>query len=181
MDIPLQVMPVYSLGDLVPDIHPEAYVHPDAVIIGQVVLGAEASVWPGAVLRGDNGRIEIGARTSVQDGSIIHAGARIPTIVGEECTIGHLVHLEGCTIERRSLVGSGSVVLHRAVVRTYAIVGAGAVVTNNMEVPSGALALGIPASIRAGAANAKEIDHAVDHYVENLKWYRRGLRRLDRG
>jgi carbonic anhydrase/acetyltransferase-like protein (isoleucine patch superfamily) len=119
----------------------------------------------------------------VQDGSVIHAGARIPTIVGEECTIGHLVHLEGCTIERRSLVGSGSTVLHRAVVRTYAIVGANAVVPNNMEVPSGGLALGVPAKVREGAANPREIDHAVDHYVENLKWYRgpQGLRRLDMG
>src|SRR3954452_6281199 len=113
MDIPLQVMPIYSLGDLVPEIHPDAYVHPDAVVIGQVVLGPEASVWPGAVLRGDHGRIEIGARSSVQDGSIIHAGARIPTIVGDDCTIGHLVHLEGCILEPNTLVGSASVVLHR--------------------------------------------------------------------
>src|SRR3954470_2572129 len=73
MGIPLQVMPIYSLGDLVPEIHPDAYIHPDAVVIGQVMIGAEASIWPGAVLRGDNGRIEIGARTSVQDGSVIHA------------------------------------------------------------------------------------------------------------
>ena len=174
-------MPIYSLDDLEPEIHPDAYVHPDAVVIGQVILGPEVSVWPGAVLRGDHGRIEIGARTSVQDGSIIHAGARIPTIIGEECTIGHLVHLEGCTIERRSLVGSGSIVLHRAVVRTYAIVGAGAVVPNNMEVPSGALALGVPAKIKEGAANPKEVDHAIDFYVANLHRFRKGLRRLDRG
>src|SRR4051812_25624359 len=181
MDIPLQVMPIYSLGDLVPDIHPDAYIHPDAVVIGQVVIGPEASVWPGAVLRGDNGRIEIGARTSVQDGSIIHAGARVPTIVGDECTIGHMVHLEGCTLEPHTLAGSGCVILHRAIVRSYAIVGANAVVPNNMEVPSGALALGVPAKIREGAADAKEIDRAVGHYVENLKRYREGQRRIDRG
>src|SRR3954470_7842214 len=181
MDIPLQVMPIYSLGELVPDIHPDAYIHPDAVVIGQVVIGADASVWPGAVLRGDHGLIEIGARTNVQDGAIIHAGARIPTVVGEECTIGHMAHLEGCTVERRSLIGSCSVVLHRAIVRTYAMVGANAVVPNNMEVPSGALALGVPAKIREGAASAKEIDYAVDHYIQNCKWYKTDLRRLDRG
>ena len=173
-------MPIYSLGDLVPDIHPDAYVHPDAVVIGQVVIGADASVWPGAVLRGDHGKIEIGARTNVQDGAIIHAGARIPTVVGEECTIGHMAHLEGCIIERRCLIGSCSVVLHRAVVRTYAMVGANAVVPNNVEVPSGALALGVPAKIREGAANAKEIDHAVGFYMENARTYKKEQRRLDR-
>ena len=173
-------MPIYSLGDLVPDIHPDAYIHPDAVVIGQVVVGADASVWPGAVLRGDHGTIEIGARTNVQDGAIIHAGARIPTLVGEECTIGHMAHLEGCTIERRCLIGSCSVVLHRAVVRTYAMVGANAVVPNNMEVPSGALALGVPAKIREGAANPKEIEHAIDFYVENARKYKKEQRRLDR-
>ena len=173
-------MPIYSLGDLVPDIHPDAYIHPDAVVIGQVVIGADASVWPGAVLRGDHGRIEIGARTNVQDGAIIHAGARIPTVVGEECTIGHMAHLEGCTIERRCLIGSCSVVLHQAVVRTYAMVGANAVVPNKMEVPSGALALGVPAKMRGGAANAKEIDHAVGFYVENARKYKKEQRRLDR-
>ena len=174
-------MPIYSLDDLVPDIHPDAYIHPDAVVIGQVVIGADASVWAGAVLRGDHGVIEIGARTNVQDGAIIHAGARIPTIVGEECTIGHMAHLEGCTIERRCLIGSCSVVLHRAVVRTYAMVGANAVVPNNMEVPSRGLALGVPAKVREGAADSREIDHAVDFYVDNARRYRKGLRRLDRG
>ena len=110
-------MPIYRLGDLVPDIHPEAYVHPDAVVIGDVVLGSESTVWPGAVLRGDFGRIVVGARSSVQDGTVIHAGPRFPTVVGDGCVIGHLAHLEGCTLEDGSLVGSGSVVLHFAVVR----------------------------------------------------------------
>src|ERR1700734_4239016 len=109
-------MAIYRLGDLVPVIDPEAYVHPDAVVIGDVSLGAETSVWPSAVLRGDYGTITVGARTSVQDGTVIHAGPGFPTIIGDGCVVGHLTHLEGCTLEDESLAGSGSVVLHWAVI-----------------------------------------------------------------
>ena len=128
-------MPIYALGDLAPSIDPTAYVHPDAVVIGNVQLGPESSVWPGAVLRGDGAPITIGARTSVQDGSVLHVTSVHPTVVGAECVIGHLAHLEGCTVEDGSLVGSGAVVLHEAVVRTGALVGAGAVVSGGVEVP----------------------------------------------
>lgn len=141
-------MAVYRLGDLTPTIHAEAYVHPEAVVIGDVTLGPESSVWPSAVLRGDYGTITIGARTSVQDGTVIHAGPGFPTVVGDGCVIGHLAHLEGCTLEDECLVGSGSVVLHHALVGSGATVGANAVVPNRMEVPPGALALGVPATIR---------------------------------
>src|SRR6202011_5083642 len=104
-------MPIYRLGDLVPAIDPEAYVHPDAVVIGNVSIGPDSTIWPTTVLRGDFGSITIGARTSVQDGTVIHAGPGFPTVVGNGCVIGHLAHLEGCTVEDASLVGSGSVVL----------------------------------------------------------------------
>ena len=113
-------MPVYALGAEVPEIHSDAYVHPDAVVIGRVRIGADASVWPTAVLRGDDGAIVVGPRTSVQDGTIVHATGRHDTVIGAECVVGHNAHLEGCTIEDRCLVGSGSVVLHRAVVRSGA-------------------------------------------------------------
>ena len=171
-------MPIYALGDLEPDIHPDAFVHPDAVVIGQVRIGPESSIWPGVVLRGDNGSIDIGARTSVQDGSVVHAGGNLPTVVGDDCTVGHMVHLEGCTLESHTLAGSGCVILHRAVVRSYAIVGANAVVPNGMEVPSGSLALGVPAKIREGAAKREEIDRAIVHYTEAARRYRGELRRL---
>src|SRR5919106_5263427 len=105
-------MAIYALGEAVPAIDPTAYVHPDAVIIGNVRIGPEASVWPGAVLRGDGAPITIGARTSVQDGSVLHVTPIHPTTVGEGCVIGHLVHMEGCTVEDGALVGSGSIVLH---------------------------------------------------------------------
>jgi carbonic anhydrase/acetyltransferase-like protein (isoleucine patch superfamily) len=105
-------MAVYALGHQVPDIHPDAYISPQAVIIGSVAIGAESSVWPGAVLRGDDGEIRIGARTSIQDGAILHTTPLQATVVGDECVMGHLAHLEGCTVHDGALVGSGSVVLH---------------------------------------------------------------------
>jgi carbonic anhydrase/acetyltransferase-like protein (isoleucine patch superfamily) len=173
-------VPIYALGDKQPVIDPSAYVHPDAVIIGDVRLGPEASVWPGAVLRGDGAPITIGARTSVQDGSVLHVTPVHATTVGAECVIGHLVHLEGCTIEDGSLVGTGAVVLHDAVVRSGALVGAGAVVSGGTEVPSGAMALGVPARIKPGAVDPDQmIRFPMLSYVERGKRYRDGLRRLD--
>ncbi|WP_421120750.1 gamma carbonic anhydrase family protein [Aquihabitans daechungensis] len=100
-------MPVYALGHQVPQIHPDAYISPEAVIIGSVTIGSEKLVWPGAVLRGDDGEIHIGARTSIQDGAIIHTTHFQPTTVGDECVIGHLAHLEGCIIHDGALVGPG--------------------------------------------------------------------------
>ena len=172
-------MPVYALGDRVPDIHPEAFVHPDAVVIGDVRIDREATVWPGAVLRGDYGRIEVGARTSVQDGTVVHATAKLATVIGSDCIVGHVAHLEGCIIEPHALVGSGAVVLHRAVVRSHSLVGANAVVPNDMEVPSHAMALGIPAKLREGAVAEGHVAHGVKVYVESGRRYRTELRRID--
>src|SRR5881398_292226 len=142
---------IYALGERSPCVDPSAFVHPDAVVIGAVTIGPEASVWPGAVLRGDYGQIFVGARTSVQDGTVVHATPDLPTRIGAGCVVGHIAHLEGCTIEDGALVGSGSVVLHRAVVGAGALVGAGAVVPNDMVVPPLAMALGVPAKIRPDA------------------------------
>jgi carbonic anhydrase/acetyltransferase-like protein (isoleucine patch superfamily) len=173
-------MPIYALGELVPTIDDTAFVHPDAVLIGDVRVGAEASVWPGAVLRGDSTPITIGPRTSIQDGSVLHCTPLHPTIVGAECVVGHLVHLEGCTIEDGSLVGSGAVVLHDAVVRSEALVGAGAVVSGGVEVPSRAMALGVPAKIRPDAVEPEMmIRMPMLSYVERGRHYREHLRRVD--
>lgn len=172
-------MAIYALGDRVPDIDPLAYVHPDATVIGSVTIGPESSVWPQAVLRGDTGRIIIGARTSIQDGTVVHTTAEYFTTVGDDCVVGHLAHLEGCTVGDGALVGSGSIVLHNAHVGSGAIVGAGAVVSNNVVVPSGAMALGVPAKIREGAAKPAGIAIAAEQYVANGKLFREQLRRLD--
>ncbi|MEM7338637.1 MAG: gamma carbonic anhydrase family protein [Actinomycetota bacterium] len=172
-------MAIYALGDREPTIHPSAFVHPDATIIGSVEIGAEASIWPQAVLRGDDGRIVVGERTSIQDGSVLHCTAELDTIVGADCVVGHIVHLEGCTIEDGSLVGNGSIVLHRAIVRSGAVVGSNAVVTNDMEVPAKSLALGIPAKIRPDAAPDGLITDAAASYVARAERYGRDLRRID--
>ena len=170
---------VYALGDLIPDVAPDAYVAPEATVIGDVRLGAGSSVWPGAVLRGDYGAISVGARTSVQDGTVVHATAEHPTVIGSDCVVGHLAHLEGCTVEDGSLVGSGSVVLHGVVVRSGALVGAGALVPGGTEVPSGAMALGVPARMRLDAVPPGAFTPAVEMYVENARRHREQLRRLD--
>lgn len=172
-------MPIYALGDREPTIHSTAYVHPDAVVIGDVHIGAESSVWPCAVLRGDDGTIRIGERTSIQDGSVLHCTAELDTVVGDECVVGHMVHLEGCTIEDRSLVGNGAVVLHRAVVSTGSLVGSNAVVTADTVVPTGAMALGVPAKMREDSVQAELIDLPMLSYVQRAATYRTDLRRLD--
>jgi carbonic anhydrase/acetyltransferase-like protein (isoleucine patch superfamily) len=172
-------MAVYALGERTPAIHADAFVHPDAVVIGAVTLGPEASVWPRAVLRGDYGTISVGARTSVQDGVVIHATSALATQIGANCVIGHLAHLEGCVVEDGALIGSGSIVLHEAVIRSGALVGAGAVVAGGTEVPGGAMALGVPAKIRPDTVPADAFTENVRLYVENGHRYRAELRRLD--
>jgi carbonic anhydrase/acetyltransferase-like protein (isoleucine patch superfamily) len=172
-------MAIYRLGDLVPDVHPDAYIHPQAVLIGDVTVGQDSSVWPSAVLRGDYGKIVIGAESSVQDGTVIHAGPHFPTIVGDRCVIGHLAHLEGCTLEDESLVGSGSIVLHHVVIGSGAIVGANAVVPNRTQVPPGSLALGVPVTIKPDGANLKLIQLSAQEYVANARRYKEGLERID--
>ena len=172
-------MAIYALGDAVPDIHPDAFVHEQATVIGNVTIGSESNVWPQAVLRGDYGAITIGARTSVQDGAVIHATAELATVVGDDCVIGHLAHLEGCVVEAGALVGTGSVVLHAAVVRSGALVAAAALVPNGMEVPSGAMALGVPAKIRPDAVAPGMIGDMATKYVAMGHSYRTDLRRID--
>jgi carbonic anhydrase/acetyltransferase-like protein (isoleucine patch superfamily) len=173
-------VPVYALDDMVPTIDPEAYVHPDAVVIGAVELAAGASVWPTAVLRGDHGLIRIGERTSIQDGTIVHTTHNWPTVIGADCVVGHRAHLEGCVVEDGCLIGSGSLVLNRATVRTGAVVAAAALIREDMVVPAGALALGVPATIREGAGlhQREWIARAVKSYVQTASQHRAGTRRI---
>jgi len=172
-------MPIYALGEQVPTIDSSAYVHPDAIIIGSVTIGAGSSIWPGAVLRGDDGAIVIGERTSIQDGTVVHTTPVNHTSVGDDCVIGHIVHLEGCIVENLAQVSSGSVVLHRAVISTGAIVAANAVVLNDTFVPPGALAVGAPAIIKEGRARMADIEMAVAAYLHKGNRFREQLRRID--
>ncbi len=171
-------MPIYALDYAAPAIDPQAFVHPDAVVIGAVELAAGSSVWPGAVLRGDHGLIKVGERTSIQDGTIVHTTEELPTVIGADCVVGHRAHLEGCVVEDGCLIGSGSLVLNRARVAAGAVVAAGALVLEDMTVPAGALAIGVPASIRADAGLRQQswIKHAVQAYLDLAERHRTGLR-----
>ena len=171
-------MAIYALGSREPKIHESAFIHPEAVIIGSVEIGAESTIWAGAVLRGDDGEIKIGMRTSIQDNSVIHTMPATPTIVGDDCVIGHLVHLESCTIANSAQVSSGAIVLHRAIVGTGAIVAANSVVLNDTVVPPGALAVGSPATIKEGRARSIEIGMGALIYVEKGKKFRTDLRKI---
>ena len=122
------------------------------MVIGDVRIGAESSVWPGAVLRGDDGHIGIGARTSIQDGSVLHTTPERPTVVGDDCVIGHLVHLEGCTSRTAPSSATGRSCCTPPSWARARVVGSGAVVTGGTAVPPGALAVGIPARIKEGGA-----------------------------
>lgn len=172
-------VPIYALGSLEPTIASDAFVHPDAVIIGAVTIGSQSSIWPGAVLRGDGGEITIGAQTSVQDNSVLHTTPDDFTVVGDRCVIGHIVHLEGCTVEDDALVGNGAIVLHRARVCSWSIVAANAVVLNDTTVPEGAIAVGSPATIKHDRAKKELISYSAAAYVERGQQFSQQLRRLD--
>ena len=172
-------MAIYALGDQVPRIDPTAYIHPDAVIIGDVRIGPQASVWPAAVLRGDDGYIEVGARSSIQDGAVLHTTAEVPTVVGDECVVGHCVHLEGCRLHDRVLAGSNCTILVEAEIHSVALVGANALVPGGMVVPSGAMALGVPARLRPDTVDLEMVMFGVRNYVQRAERFRRELRRLD--
>lgn len=171
-------MPIYALGEIEPEIDSLAYIHPEAVIIGRVSIGPESSVWPHAVLRGDDGMIKIGARTSVQDNAVIHCIPEKVTTIGDDVTLGHLCHLEGCRIEDEALVGVGAVVLHNAVVGKGAIVGANAVVRNNQEVPALSMALGVPAVIREGVVSEGANLLNAFSYRQRGPYFKENLRRI---
>ncbi len=143
-----------------PKIAPSAFVAPTAVLIGDVSVGEKASIWFGAVLRGDVGRIEVGTGTSIQDNVVIHTTADRPTIIKEEVTVGHGAILEACTVERRALVGMNAVVLHNAVIGDEAVVGAGSVVTDGTVIPARYVAAGVPAQVK------KELSGSALRWVE---------------
>lgn len=170
-------MAIYALGELEPRIHPDAYIHPDATVIGDVRIGAHASVWPQVVLRGDTNTITIGERTNIQDGSIIHTAPGTPTTIAAGSAVGHRVHIEGATIGTGCLIASGSVVLNGTVVEDGGVVGAGAVISYGGLVPSGQIALGVPAKCRENRSMTPEaIGMIVDSYVNNATRFRAELR-----
>jgi carbonic anhydrase/acetyltransferase-like protein (isoleucine patch superfamily) len=143
-----------------PRVAEDAYLAPTAVLIGDVTVGPGASIWFGAVLRGDNSAIVIGEGSNVQDNCVIHCAEDLPTIVGRNVTVGHMAMLEGCVIGDGALIGMGAIVLQRASVGTNALIAAGAVVGEGTEIPGGVLAAGVPARVK------KELAGNSQHWVE---------------
>ncbi len=176
-------MPLYALDDARPDL-PESgryWVAPDAAVIGRVRLGEDASVWFGAVLRGDNEWITVGARTNVQDGSMLHTDMGAPLDIGDDVTIGHRVILHGCSVGAGSLIGMGATILNNARIGRNCIVGANALVTEGREFPDNSLIVGAPARLvrMLDEASAARLVASAANYVENSRRFARGLRKID--
>ena len=173
-------MAIYQIDDDVPDIHPTAWVAESAEVTGRVTIGANASIWYGAVLRGDNDRITVGANSNVQDGSVLHTDSGVPLTIGENVTIGHQVMLHGCTIGDGSLVGIQAVVLNNAKIGRNCLVGAGALVTEGKEFPDGSMIIGSPAkAVRELSPEQIEgLRQSAQHYIDNARRFQRGLRKI---
>lgn len=162
-------------GEHEPQIEADVYIAPGAAIIGDVALGAESSVWFNTTIRGDVQPIRIGARTSIQDNSVIHAtDGWAPTLVGEDCVVGHGVILHGCTLGNRVLVGMGTIILDAAKIGDDVLIGAGSLVTARTEIPSGTLVMGRPAKVKRELTDAEResIQLGAVHYVQKTHAYR---------
>ncbi len=158
-------MTCYKLGDLTPSVHETAYVAVEATVIGLATLAANSSIWPGAVIRGDNEPITVGKGSNIQEGAVLHTDPGCPLTIGENVTIGHQAMLHGCTIEDGALIGIQAIVLNNAVIGEYSLVGAGAVVTEGKVFPGRSLILGAP---------AKVVRPLTDEEIANLKRNSRG-------
>ena len=173
-------MPLYRLGELAPQLGPGAWAAPSADLIGDIRLGARASVWFGAVLRGDNTPLTLGDETNFQDGSIGHSDADFPLTIGARVTIGHQAILHGCTVRDDCLIGMGARILNGAVIEPECIVGAGALITEGKTFPSGSLIVGSPARVvrRVSDAERELLRASAAHYAEKAAHYAAELRTL---
>ena len=173
-------MAIYQLEDITPDVHATAWVADSAEVIGRVTLAENASVWYGAVLRGDNDRITIGANSNVQEGCVLHADPGKPLVVGQGVTIGHQVMLHGCTVGDHTLIGIQSVVLNGARIGRHSIVGAGSLVTEGKEFPDGVLIVGSPAKVvrQLTPEQIAGLQASATHYVAQQQRHARARKRL---
>lgn len=173
-------MAIYELDGKAPQLGEGAWVADSAQVIGNVELGANASVWFGVVIRGDNETIRIGRNANIQDGSVLHSDAGVPLTLGDNVSVGHQVMLHGCTIGEGSLIGIQAVVLNNAKIGRNCIVGAGSVVTEGKEFPDNSLIFGSPAKlVRTLDGIGQQMGARIaDHYVENAQRYRSGLKKI---
>jgi len=174
-------MAIYSLGDRKPVLGPDAWVAPNATVIGDVRLGDNASIWWNAVVRGDNDTITIGACSNIQDGSVLHVDAGVPLTVGANVTVGHQVMLHGCTIGDESLIGIKSVILNRAVIGRHCIIGANSLIPEGKVIPERSLVMGSPGKVvrQLSDDEVARLLMAAEGYVENARRYRAGLQQTD--
>ena len=157
-------------------IDPSAFIAAGAVVLGDVHIGRDASVWYNTVIRGDTERIAIGEGTNIQDLSMVHADPGVPCVIGRRVTVGHRAILHGCTVEDDCLIGMGAILLNGVRVGAGSVIGAGAVLTEGTEVPPGSLVLGVPGKVirQVDEAMRGRIDHAWRHYVEEARRHRDG-------
>ena len=170
-------MPIYSLPGKKPAISSSAWIAPNATVIGDVRLGANASIWWNATLRGDNDPIHIGANSNIQDGSVLHTDEGVPMHIGDNVTVGHLVMLHGCTVGDGSLIGIGSVILNRAVIGKGCIVGANTLIPEGKVFPDRCLIVGSPGKVvrELSEEDAAKLLKSAEHYVANAARYRTQL------
>ena len=162
---------IRSYRGQMPEIAASAYIDPQAVVIGDVAIGEDSSVWPCTVIRGDVNFIRIGARTSIQDGSVLHVMREThPLVLGDDVTVGHKVILHGCTIESRCLIGMGSIILNGAKIGTGSIIAAGTLIPEGTDVPPGSLFVGHPGKLRRALTAADQ--ETIDRYARNYVGYK---------
>lgn len=171
-------MPIYTLADKHPQLAPDAWVAPNATVIGDIRLAAGVSIWWNAVLRGDNDPIEIGANSNIQDGSVLHTDEGVPMRIGANVTVGHMVMMHGCTVGDGSLIGIGSIILNRAVIGRQCIVGANTLIPEGKVFPDRVLIVGSPGKVVRELSDEEvaRLAHSAEHYVQNAARYRQELR-----
>ena len=174
-------MAIYELNGVAPSLADTAWVADSAQVIGNVVLGDQASVWFGTVVRGDMERITIGAGANIQDTSVLHADTGQPLVIGERVTVGHQAVLHGCTVGDETLIGIGAIVLNGAKIGKNCLVGAGALVTEGKEFPDGAMIVGAPAKAvrQLNPEQMQSLRHSAQHYIDNAQRFRSGLKQID--
>ena len=169
---------IWELDGVKPDIHPDAWIAPGAQVIGRVTLRAGASVWFGAVLRGDTEPIEVGEDTNIQENSVLHTDAGYPLLIGAGCTVGHKAMLHGCTVQDNSLIGMSATVLNGAVIGPDCLVGAGALVTEGKVFAQGSLIMGAPGRMvrQLDETAIDRLRQSARHYADNARRFRAGMR-----
>ncbi len=174
-------MTIYALDGITPEIDDDAWVAPDANVIGQITLGAGVGVWFGATLRGDTEPIVVGQGSNIQENAVLHTDVGFPLTIGRDCTIGHKAMLHGCTIGDETLIGMGATVLNGAVIGKNCLIGACALVTEGKEIPDGSLVVGAPAKVirTLDDAAVQGLRASAAHYQANMRRFRAGLQKID--